>query len=53
MIITQAIVFCFTTPEHIPKDILPSHTDTFSTMFLAGLFVIAGNWKQLRCPSTE
>jgi hypothetical protein len=31
------------------KGILPSHKDTCSTMFIAALFVIARNWKQLRC----
>ena len=28
------------------KDILLSHKDTCSTMFIAGLFIIAINWKQ-------
>jgi hypothetical protein len=28
-------------------------TDTCSTMFIAALFIIARNWKQSRCPSTE
>jgi hypothetical protein len=36
-----------------PKDAIPYHKDTFSTMFLAALFVIARSWKEPRCPSTE
>jgi hypothetical protein len=35
----------------------PSYTtenkDTFTTIFIAVLFIIARNWKQPRCPSTE
>jgi hypothetical protein len=27
--------------------------DTFSTMFIAALFIIARRWKEPRCPSTE
>jgi hypothetical protein len=34
-----------------PKDVPPYHMD--STMFTAALFIIARNWKQPRCPSTE
>jgi hypothetical protein len=29
------------------KDVLLSHKDTCSTMFIAGLFIIARNWKHL------
>jgi hypothetical protein len=36
-----------------PKDALPYSKDTYSTMFIAVLFIIARNWKQPRCPSTE
>ena len=36
-----------------PKDISSCHKDTFSTMFIAALFIIARNWKQPRCPSIE
>jgi hypothetical protein len=36
-----------------PKDVLPSHKGTYSTMFIATLFVISRNWKQLRYPSTD
>jgi hypothetical protein len=36
-----------------PKDDPPSHIDTCSTMFIAALFIVARNWKQPRCPSTE
>jgi hypothetical protein len=36
-----------------PKD-APTHSkDTCSTMFIAALFMIARNWKEPRCPSTE
>jgi hypothetical protein len=35
------------------KDAPLSHKDMCSTMFLAALSVIARNWKQPRCPSTE
>jgi hypothetical protein len=35
------------------KDAPPSHKDTCSTMSIAALFIIARNWKQPRCPSTE
>jgi hypothetical protein len=27
--------------------------DTYSTMFMAALFIIARSWKEPRCPSTE
>jgi hypothetical protein len=27
--------------------------DTYSTMFIAALFIIARSWKEPRCPSTE
>jgi hypothetical protein len=27
--------------------------DTYSTMFIAALFIIARSWKLFRCPSTE
>ena len=36
-----------------PKDDPPSHKDTCSTIFIAALFIIARNWKQLRCFSAE
>jgi hypothetical protein len=36
-----------------PKDALPYHTDTCSTVFIAALFIIARNWKQPRCPLTR
>jgi hypothetical protein len=36
-----------------PKDAPPSHKDICSTMFIAALFIIARNWKQPRCTSTE
>ena len=36
-----------------PEDALTCNKDTFSTMFLAALFIIARSWKELRCPSTD
>jgi hypothetical protein len=35
------------------KDAPTYHRDTCSTMLIAALFIIAWNWKQHRCPSTE
>jgi hypothetical protein len=32
---------------------IPCPKDTCSTMFIAALFIIARNWKQPTCPSTE
>ena len=31
----------------------PTYKNTCSTMFIAALFIIARNWKELRCPATE
>jgi hypothetical protein len=36
-----------------PKDALSSHKDTWSTIFIADLFIIARNWKTPSCSSTE
>jgi hypothetical protein len=36
-----------------PKDTESYHKDTCSTKFIAALFIIARNVKQLRFPSTE
>jgi hypothetical protein len=36
-----------------PKDAAPYYKDTCSTRLITALFVIAGNWKQPRYPSTE
>ena len=36
-----------------PKDVPSYHKDTCSTLFIAALFIIARNWKQYKCPSTE
>jgi hypothetical protein len=36
-----------------PKDASTYNKDTFSTMFIAALFIIVRCWKELRCPSTE
>jgi hypothetical protein len=33
-----------------PEDVPPSKKDTCSTMFIAALFIIAGSWKEPRCP---
>jgi hypothetical protein len=36
-----------------PKDALISNKDTFSTMFIATLFILARSWKPPKCTSTE
>ena len=36
-----------------PKDAQSYHKDTYSTMFLATLFVVGKTWKQPKCPSME
>jgi len=36
-----------------PKDTPTFNKYTYSTMFIAVLFVIARHWKEPRCPSTE
>jgi hypothetical protein len=36
-----------------PEDAPTGKKDTCSTMFIAALFIIARNWKEPRCPSTE
>ena len=36
-----------------PEDAPTCNKDTCSTMFIAALFIIARNWKEPRCPSTE
>ena len=36
-------------PEYVPT----CNQDTFCTMFIAALFIIARSWKEPRCPSTE
>jgi hypothetical protein len=36
-----------------PKDAPTYNKDTCYTLFIAVLFIIARNWKQPRCPSTE
>jgi hypothetical protein len=36
-----------------PKDAPQSHRDTCSTLFIDALFVIARNWKQPKCLTTE
>ena len=36
-----------------PKDAQPSHKDTYSTMFIAALFILVRSWKPPRYPSTE
>jgi hypothetical protein len=39
--------------EIYPKDAPPCHRGTYSTMFIAALFVIARSWKEPRCSRTE
>jgi hypothetical protein len=36
-----------------PEDAPTCNKDTYSTMFIAALFIIARSWKEPRCPSTE
>ena len=36
-----------------PEDVPTGKKDTCSTMFIAALFIIARNWKESRCSSTE
>jgi hypothetical protein len=36
-----------------PGDVPTCNKDTYSTMFIAALFIIARSWKRPRCPSTE
>jgi hypothetical protein len=36
-----------------PKDSPTYNKDTYSTMFISALFIIARSWKEPRCPSTE
>jgi hypothetical protein len=36
-----------------PEDVVTGNNGTCSTMFIAALFIIARNWKEPRCPSTE
>jgi hypothetical protein len=44
-----------TTFWHIPRRCsnIMCNKDTWSTMFIAAIFIIAGSWKELRSPSTE
>jgi hypothetical protein len=35
------------------EDTLTCNKDTCSTLFIAALFIIARNWKESRCPSTD
>jgi hypothetical protein len=36
-----------------PEDTPTCNKDTYSTMFIAALFIVARSWKEPRCPSTE
>ena len=35
------------------EDAPTCYKDTYFTLFIAALFIIARSWKELRCPSTE
>jgi hypothetical protein len=35
------------------QDALTGKKETYSSMFIAALFLIARSWKEPRCPSTE
>jgi hypothetical protein len=39
--------------EIYSEDVPTCNKDTCSTMFIAALFIIAMNWKEARCHSTE
>ena len=41
------------TLRHIPNEAQSCNKDRCSMMFMAALFVVARNWKQPSCPSTE
>jgi hypothetical protein len=36
-----------------PEDVPTGNKNTFSTMFIPALFIIARSWKEPRCPSKE
>jgi hypothetical protein len=36
-----------------PEDVPTSNKDTWFTMFIAALLIIARSWKEPRCPSSE
>jgi hypothetical protein len=36
-----------------PEDSPTCNKNTCSTIFIAALFIVAGSWKESRCPSTE
>jgi hypothetical protein len=36
-----------------PEDVPTVNKDTYSTIFIAALFIIARGWKEPRCPSRE
>jgi hypothetical protein len=36
-----------------PEDVQTGKKDTYSTIFIAALFITARSWKEPRCPSTE
>jgi hypothetical protein len=36
-----------------PEDVPTGNKDKCSTMLIAALFIVARNWKEPRCPSTE
>jgi len=36
-----------------PEDVPTGNKNTFSTMFIAALFMTVRSWKEPRCPSTE
>ena len=42
-----------TTPIIYPEDVSTGNKDTYSTVFIAALFIIARSWKEPRCPSTD
>jgi hypothetical protein len=43
----------YTTPGHIAERCPTIHKDTCTTVFTAASVIIARNWKQSTCPSTD
>jgi hypothetical protein len=57
--VPQKVGHCITEDPAIPflgiysNDVPIYNNDTFYTVFIAALFIIARSWKEPRCPSTE
>jgi hypothetical protein len=53
LVVPQKIDPAITLMGTYTEDTPTCNKDTCSTMFIAALFIIARNWKEPRCPSTE